>query len=96
VTSAAKVKMAARHLRWTLHFAPTSASWLNAVEGYFAARTKRRLNRGVFQSVLDLQAAIDRFLDHHNAKSKPFQWVADPKKIIEPVRHGRQALDSIH
>ena len=89
-------KWLARHPRWTFHFTPTSASWLNAVEGFFAILTKRRLKRGVFQSVVDLQAAINRFLDDHNAKSKPFQWVADPEKIIEAVRRGHQALDSIH
>jgi transposase len=89
-------KWLARHPRWTFHFAPTSASWLNAVEGFFATLTKRRLKRGVFQSVIDLQAAINRFLDDHNAQSKPFQWVADPEKIIEAVRRGHQALDSIH
>jgi hypothetical protein len=71
------------------------ASWLNAVEGYFAILTKRRLKRGVFRSVADLQAAINRFLDDHNARSKPFQWGANPDKIIAAVRRGHQALDSI-
>jgi len=86
----------ARHPRWTFHFTPTSASWLNAVEGFFAILTKRRLKRGVFGSVTDLQAAINRFLDHHNAHSKPFHWTANPDKIIAAVRRGHQALDSIH
>jgi hypothetical protein len=86
----------ARHPRWTFHFTPTSASWLNAVEGFFAILTKRRLKRGVFRSVGDLQAAINRFLDDHNAHSKPFQWTADPDKIIAAVIRGHQALDSIH
>ena len=58
----------ARHPRWTFHFTPTSASWLNAVEGFFAMLTKRRLKRGVFHSVVDLQAAINRFLAEHNAQ----------------------------
>jgi transposase len=86
----------ARHPRWTFHFTPTSASWLNAVEGFFAILTKRSLKRGVFRSVADLQAAINRFLDDHNAHSKPFQWVADPNKIIAALRRGHQALDSVH
>jgi transposase len=86
----------ARHPRWTFHFTPTSASWLNAVEGFFAALTKRRLKRGVFRSVADLQAAINRYLEDHSADSKPFQWVADPDKIIAAVRRGHQVLDSIH
>ena len=55
--------------------------------------SKRRLKRGVFRSVVDLQAAINRFLDDHNANSKPFQWVADPDKIIAAVRRGHQALE---
>ena len=86
----------ARHPRWTFHFTPTSASWLNAVEGFFAILTKRRLKRGVFRSVVDLQAAINRFLEDHNAESKPFEWIADPDKIIAAVRRGRQMLASIH
>ena len=58
----------ARHPRWTFHFAPTSASWLNPVEGFFAILTKRRLKRGVFLSVADLQSAINGFLDNHTAR----------------------------
>jgi transposase len=85
-----------RHPRWTFHFTPTSASWLNAVEGFFAKLTRRRLKRGVFQSVVDLQAAINRFVLEHNAEPKPFTWTADPHKIIQAVRRGHQALDSIH
>lgn len=50
----------ARHPRWTFHFVPTSCSWLNAVEGFFAKVTRRRLKNGVFHSVVDLQAAINR------------------------------------
>jgi transposase len=63
-----------RHLRWVFHFTPTSCSWLNAVEGFFAKLTKRRLKRGVFRSVTDLQAAINRFLAEHNRQPKPFVW----------------------
>ena len=85
-----------RHPRWTFHFTPTSASWLNAVEGFFAILTKRMLKRGVFCSVTDLQVAINRFLEEHNQQSKPFVWTADPDKIIAAVRRGHQMLDSIH
>jgi transposase len=85
-----------RHPRWTFHFTPTSAYWLNAVEGFFATLTKRRLKRGVFRSVADLQAAINRFLEEHNQHSQPFTWTADPDKIIAAVRRGHQVLDSIH
>lgn len=86
-----------RHPRWTFHFVPTSCSWLNAVEGFFAKLTKRRLKRGVFHSVVDLQEAINRFLVEHNgAEAKPFNWTADPDKIIAAVKRGHQVLDSKH
>ena len=85
-----------RHPRFTFHFTPTSCSWLNAVEGFFAKLTKRRLKRGVFHSVIDLQSAINRFVAEHNDKPKPFTWTADPNKIIAAVKRGHQALDSIH
>ena len=86
----------ARHPRWTFHFTPTSSSWLNAVEGFFAKLTRRRLKRGVFHSVVDLQAAINRFVEEHNRTPKPFIWRADPEKIIAARSRGFQALESIH
>jgi hypothetical protein len=67
----------ARHPRWTFHFTPTSASWLNAVEGFFSKLTRRRLKRGVFRSVVDLQVAINRFVAETNADPKPFVWTAE-------------------
>jgi len=86
----------ARHPRFVFHFTPTSCSWLNAVETFFAALTKRRLKRGVFRSLVELQAAINRYLDEANHDPKPFVWTADPDKIIAAVNRGRQVLDSIH
>jgi transposase len=86
----------ARHRRFTFHFTPTSCSWLNAVEGFFATLTKRRLKRGVFHSVPDLEDAINRFLAEHNDNPKPFVWTATPKRIIAAVKRGFQALDSVH
>jgi len=85
----------ARHPRFTFHFVPTSCSWLNAVEGFFARLAKRRLKRGVFHSLVDLQAAINRFVAEHNQAPKPFVWTADPDRIIDAVRRGHQTLDSI-
>ncbi len=64
--------------------------------GFFATLTKRRLKRGVFRSIVDLQAAINRYLDEANHDPKPFIWTADPDKIIAAVNRGRQALESIH
>ena len=86
----------ARHPRFVFHFTPTSASWLNAVEGFFAKLTTRRLKRGVFHSLVALQAAINRFVEDANANPRPFRWTKDPDKIIAAVRRGHQALDSIH
>jgi transposase len=85
-----------RHPRFTFHFTPTSASWLNAVEGFFAKLSKRRLKRGVFHSLVDLQATINRFVAETNQNPKSFCWTADPDKIIAAVKRGHQALDSIH
>ena len=86
-----------RHPRWTFHFIPTSSSWLNAVEGFFAKLSRRRLKRGVFHSLVDLQAAINRFINEHNAtEAKPFIWRADPDDIIAARNRGFQTLDSIH
>ena len=86
----------ARHPRWVFHFTPTSCSWANAVEGFFATLTRRRLQRGAFHSLVDLQAAINRYLGEHNRKPKPFVWTADPDRIIEKVNRGHQAIASDH
>src|SRR5258707_11366868 len=86
----------ARHPRVTFHFTPTSASWLNAVEGFFAVLTKRRLKRGTFVGIVDLQAAINRYVADHNTDPKPFRWKANPDKIIAAAARGHQTLDSIH
>ncbi len=86
-----------RHPRWTLHFTPTSCSWLNAVEGFFAKLTRRRLKYGVFHSLVDLQTTINRFIAEHNTnEAKPFIWKADPDEIIAAVNRGFQTLESIH
>jgi hypothetical protein len=60
-----------RHPRWTFHFTPTSASWLSAVENFFSKMPRQRIRRGVFQSIADLQAAINAYLAEHNASPKP-------------------------
>ena len=85
-----------RHERFTFHFTPTSCSWLNAVEGLFAKLARRRLKRGVFRSLVELQGAINRFIAETNADPTPFRWTADPDAIIAAVKRGHQALDSIH
>jgi len=86
----------ARHPRWVFHFTPTSASWLNAVEGFFSVLTRRRLKRGVFRSIVDLQAAINRYVAEHNQDPSPFTWTADPQRVLAAVSRGNQALESLH
>jgi len=71
-----------RHPRWTFHFTPTSASWLNAVETFFSALTRRRLKRGIFCSIVDLQAAINRYIAEHNDDPKPFIWTKTTNAIL--------------
>jgi transposase len=89
-------KWLAKRPRWTFHFTPTSASWLNAVEGFFAKLTSRRLKRGVFRSVGELEGAINRFVAETNADPKPFVWTARPSRIIAAVKRGKEKLESIH
>src|SRR4029077_11048502 len=69
---------------------------LNAVEGFFAKLTRRRLKRGVFRSVADLQAAINRFVEETNSDPKPFVWTADAKRFLAAVKRGKEKLESIH
>ncbi len=85
-----------RHPRFVFHFTPTACSWLNAVETFFSRLTRRRLKRGSFASVVELQAAIHRFVAETNGDPKPFVWTAAPDGIIEKVRRGYQASRSVH
>jgi transposase len=76
------IRWLTRHPRWVFHFTPTSSSWLNAVETFFSALTRRRLRRGVFRSIADLQAAINRYLKDHNDDPKPFVWTKSADTIL--------------
>jgi hypothetical protein len=64
---------------------PTSASWLNAVEGFFSTITRRKIRCGVFKSVADLEDAIQRYIRAHNKKSRPFVWTASPASIFKKL-----------
>jgi len=75
----------ARHPRWVFHFTPTSGSWLNAVETFFSALTRRRIRRGSFHAIVDLQAAINRYIAEHNADPKPFNWTKPADQILAKV-----------
>jgi transposase len=81
-----------KRARWHLHFTPTSSSWLNLVEGWFAQLTNRRLRDGSFDSVAALTDAIDVWASHWNDDPRPFVWHKTAKAIITKVRRGRAAL----
>jgi transposase len=81
-----------RHKRFHLHFTPTSSSWLNLVERWFRDLTDKALRRGSFNSVPELIAAIEEYLNAHNEDPKPFVWTATAESILEKVRRGRVAL----
>ena len=85
-----------RHPRFHMHFTPTSASWLNQVERFFGLITEDRIRRCVFRSVAELEAAIQEYLNKHNADPKPFVWTAPAASILKKVRRGRQALELVH
>lgn len=78
--------------RWHLHFTPTSSSWTNLIERWFKELTDRRLRRGVFTSVAELEEAILLWARHWNDDPKPFVWKATADDIIEKVQRGRAAL----
>ena len=82
----------ARHPRFTVHFTPTSASWLNMVERFFRDLTENRLRRGVFRSVGELTTAINEYLERHNQDPKPYIWTKSASDILEKVTRARQAL----
>jgi transposase len=84
-----------KRARWHLHFTPTSSSWLNLVERWFAELTERRLRRGVFSSVADLAQAITDWAAKWNDNPKPFIWHKAADEIIDKVRRGRAALHQI-
>lgn len=75
----------ARRPHWHVHFTPTSASWLNQVERFFAQITNRRIRRGVFRSVSELELAIQDYLTTHNPNTKPFVWAATADEIFRKI-----------
>ena len=76
----------AKHPRYHLHFTPTSASWLNMVERFFAEISEKRIRRGAFDCVRSLEQAITEYLDQHNKNTKPFVWTASADLILDKVK----------
>lgn len=85
----------AKHPRFHLHFTPTSSSWLNMVEGFFAQLTNKALRRGAFASIPDLISAIDAYLTANNTNPTPFTWTKTADQIVEKVQRGRVTLNAI-
>ena len=85
-----------KHPRFHIHFTPTSASWLNQVERFFGLITQNRIRRGIFQSVTELETAIEEYLEHHTADPSPFTWTKSATEILDKVARGRQALEPLH
>ena len=85
----------ARHKRFHMHFIPTSSSWLNVIERWFRDITDRRIRRGVFKNVEQLERAIREYIDHHNANPQGFAWTAKAQAILEKVRRARAALNKV-
>ena len=72
--------------RYRLHFTPTSSSWLNQVERWFAEITRKRIRRGTFRSVRDLVRAINLYIRQNNKNPRPFRWVASASRILKKVK----------
>jgi transposase len=85
-----------RHPRFHLHFIPTSSSWLNLVEIWFAHLTTQQIRRGDFLSVPDLIDAINAYVHHHNQRAQPFVWTAPAERILERVAKCRAISESLH
>ena len=86
-------KWLAAHPRFIVHFTPTSASWLNAVEGWFGQLERRSIHRGVFTSVKELRDEIHRYIKVHNEQlAKPFKWTKCATTIIDSVERAKQKL----
>ena len=80
-----------------MHFTPTSASWLNQIERFFGLLTDRRIRRGTFGSVRELEAAIRDYLPLHNQNPQPFAWTADADSILKKIaRFSMRTSDSGH
>jgi hypothetical protein len=81
-----------RHPEFVPHFTPTSASWLNQVERFFAEITEKRIRRGAFRSVTELEQAIADYLRNHNDHPKPFIWTKDATLILRKIQKVAERL----
>jgi transposase len=87
-------KWLADRSRYHAHFIPTSSSWLNQIERWFAEITRKRIRRGTFRSVRDLVKAIKEYVRHYNRNPRPFHWVASASKIVRKVNKYKETLET--
>ena len=86
-----------KHDRWGFHSTPTSCSWLKVVEGFLGKPARRRLRRGVHDSIEQLEKTILDFIELHNGKeAKPFRWTSSPERLIAARQRGTQVLRTNH
>lgn len=85
-----------KHPRFTMHFTPTSSSWLNMVERFFSELTTKRVRRGVFRSVAELEKAILDFIEKHNEHPRIFTWIKDADTILAKVAKCKEVLGTGH
>jgi transposase len=85
----------AKHPRFVLHFIPTSSSWLNLVERWFAELTQKAVRRGAFRSVVDLEKAIREFMEAWNANPSPFVWTATVESILKKLARCCRRLEQV-
>jgi len=84
----------ARRPHWHVHFTPTSASWLNLVERFFAEITNKQIRRGTFRSVRELERSIEQYLQTHNENPKPFVWTATAEEIFGKITRLCQGISN--
>ena len=83
-----------RRPRYYVHFTPTSASWINQVERWFAELTRKQLRRGVHTSTAQLEADIKSFIERHNKNPKPYRWTKSADDILASVKRFCQKVDN--
>lgn len=89
-------KWFAQRPRFHLHYTPTYGSWINLVERWFAELTNKRIHRGVFRSVKELEAAIREYIDVHNVDPKPFVWTKTADQILASIARYAQSTTVAH
>lgn len=88
-------KWFAKRPRFHLHFTPTYGSWINLVERWFAEITNKRIRRGIFRSVKELEAAIREYIDVHNEDPKPFVWTRTADQILASIARFAQRTRAV-